>query len=141
MIQTKKKPKKLGILPIVGLIFAALLIAVAYGLSPLALKGLGSVNEEWDQKLRAADDPATAIDESADYDPQFRYLLMAVIWLVLMSFGTIVVASATRYNPDREILNQMVASPANKKAMIKELKRGLKEAERRAQQQRKQKGK
>lgn len=142
-IVTHRKPtkRKLGLLPILGLLFAALLMGVAYGLSPLALKGLASVNEEWDQKLRAQDNPATLPDESQDYDVRYRYLLMGVIWLAVMGISATVAAAAVGKNPEKKALKQMRPSPANRKAMVKELKRELKLAEQRAKQQRKQKGK
>jgi hypothetical protein len=137
-----KKPKRdmyKVMLPLMGLLFAVLLAGMAYGLSPLALKAVGSFNEEWDQKLYATDDPATLQDESQDYDARYRYLFMGIIWLALMGMGmTLVSAASTGTDPEKEAWKQMGAPPANKKAQLKQLKRDLKAAKKRSRQKQKQ---
>ncbi len=138
----KQKPKRdmyKVMLPIMGLVFVALLAGVAYGLSPLALKAMGSFNEEWEQKLYADDDPTTREDESKDYDPQYRWLFMGIIWLALMGLGMTVVAGASMgTDPEKEAWKEMPAPPANKKAMVKQLKKDLRAAKKRARQKEKQ---
>jgi hypothetical protein len=62
-------------------------------------------------------------------------IIAALLWFALMGISmTIVSAALVGTDPDRDAWKQMGASPANKKAMIKQMKKDLKDAERRAKQ-------
>lgn len=126
-------------LPIIGLVLVVLFAAIAYGLSPLALKAVGSINDEWDEKLRAEDDVTTREDESEEYDSTYEWLFMGIIWLGLMGLGmTIVSVASYGTDPQKEAWKEMPAPPANKKAQIKQLKKDLRAAKKRARQKQKQ---
>lgn len=124
-------PSRKAFLPVMGLIFAALLIAIAYVLAPFALEGLGSIQDDWGRKIRVNEDP------DGEFVQEYLYLMAGMLWLVLMGFSMVIVAAAAGQDPERESLQQMSASPANKKAMAKQLKRELRDAKRRARQQKK----
>ncbi len=132
----KKKRRSKALLPLMGLTLAILLGVVAYFLAPLALKGLGSVNEEWRARIYQVDDPATAADESQEFQPNYEYLMAAVLWGVLLSLAMTIVAVAVGPSPEKETLKMMGPSPADKKALAKQLKKDLREAKKRAKKRR-----
>ena len=128
----KKKRRSKALLPVMGLALAVLLGIVAYTLAPLALQGLGSVNDEWRARIYQADDPLTAEDESQEFLPNYDYLMAGVLWVVLLGLAMVIVAVATGPSPEKETLKMMGPSPADKKAVIKQLKKDLREAKKRA---------
>jgi len=130
--QPKKKRRSKALLPIMGLTLAVLLGIVAYALAPLALEGLGSVNEEWRARIYQADDPLTPADESQEFQPNYDYLMAVVLWVVLLGLAMTMVAAATGPAPEKETLKMMGPSPADKKALAKQLKKDLREAKKRA---------
>ncbi len=131
--QTKKKPGRRAFLPLMGLLFAVLLIVVAYGLAPFALEGLGSINDEWDRRIRTGADP------DAEFVDEYVYLMAAILWFALMGLSMTIVSAAVGRDPETESLRYMGAPPADKKAVAKQLKRDLRDAKRRARQQKRQK--
>ena len=128
----KKKRRSKALLPVMGLALAVLLGIVAYTLAPLALKGLGSVNDEWRARIYQADDPLTAEDESQEFLPNYDYLMAGVLWVALLGLAMVIVAAATGPAPEKETLKMMGPSPADKKAVAKQLKKDLREAKKRA---------
>ena len=128
----KKKQRSKALLPVMGLALAILLGIVAYMLAPLALQGLGSVNDEWRARIYQADDPLTAQDESQEFLPNYTYLMAAVLWVALLGVAMTVVAAAIGPAPEKETLKMMGPSPADKKAVAEQLKKDLREAKKRA---------
>lgn len=129
----KKKTTSRAFLPIMGLMFAALLIVVSYTLAPLALEGLGSIQEGWDERVRVNGDP------EGELITEYIYLMTGILWLILMGLSMVVASAAVGKHPEAESLQHMGAPPANKQAMAKQLKRDLRDAKRRARQQKRQK--
>lgn len=125
----KKKKKKNALLPIMGLALAALLVVISYVLAPIALEAIGSINEEWDAKIRVNNNP------NNDLQPELTYVMMFVMWLTLMGLSMTLVSVAIGKDPAREAVRDIPASPANKQAMAKQLKRDLRDAKRRARKQ------
>ncbi len=128
----KKKRRSKALLPLMGLMLAVLLGVVAYFLAPIALDGLASVNEEWHGRVYQADDPTTPVDESQEFLPNYEYLMAIILWVVLLAFAMTVVAMAVGSAPEKETLKMMGPSPADKKAVAKQLKKDLREAKKRA---------
>lgn len=130
--QAKSKPSRNAFLPVMGLLFAALLVVVSYGLAPLVLQGLGSVNDDWDSRIRMDGNPEEFVKE-------YVYLMTAILWFALMGLSMTVVSAAVGKDPETKSLRYLGAPPANKKAVAKQLKRDLRDAKRRARQQKRQK--
>lgn len=127
--QPKVKSRRKGLLPVMGLIFAALLVVVAYGLAPLVLETIGSFNDDWDAKIRVSSDP------NGELQTEFIYLMTLVLWLALLGLSMTVTAVAIGKDPEKQTLKEMSVSPANKEALIKQMKRDLRDAKRRARKQ------
>ena len=67
-------------------------------------------------------------------------IMAGVLWFVMMGIAMFVVSAALAgTDPDRQALKDMPVSPANKKAMIKQMKKDLKDAKRRAKEMEKRK--
>ncbi len=130
----KKKRHSKALLPVMGLALAVLLGIVAYFLAPLALEGLASVNQEWHDRVYQADDPLTPTDESQEFQPNYDYLMAGLLWLTLLGLAMTVVAAAVGSPPEKKTLQMMGPSPADKKAVAKQLKKELREAKKRAKQ-------
>ncbi len=133
-MQPKKKRRSKALLPIMGLALAILLGVVAYMLAPLALKGVGSINEEWRARVYQTDNPLTPQDEAQEFQPNFDYLVAGVLWVFLLGFAMMLVAAATGPMPEKETLKMIGPSPADKKAYAKQLKKDLRAAKKRAKQ-------
>lgn len=127
--QPKVKSHRRGLLPVMGLILAALLVVVAYGLAPIVLEAIGSFDQEWDAKIRANSDP------NGELQTEFIYLMTLVLWLALLGLSMTVAAVAIGKDPEKQTLKEMSVSPANKEALIKQMKRDLRDAKRRARKQ------
>lgn len=127
--QPKVKRRRKALLPVMGLVFAALLVVVAYGLAPIALETIGSFNDEWNAKIRVNSDP------DGELQTEFIYLMTLVVWLALLGLSMAIAAAAIGKDPEKESLKDMSASPANRDALIKQMKRDLRDAKRRARKQ------
>ena len=133
---TKPKEKKKGQMkrgaPIIGLVMAVSLAVFAYVIAgPVVTfaEGQGDVKSQFDD-LRE--------QYGGDSFPRSKIvelIIAALLWFALMGISmTIVSAALVGTDPDRDAWKQMGASPANKKAMIKQMKKDLKDAKRRAKQ-------
>lgn len=129
----KKKKKKSALLPIMGLALAALLIVISYIAAPYVLEAVGSFNDEWDAKIRINNNP------NNDIQTELIYLMTFVLWLSLLGLSTVLVSVAVGKDPEQKAAGDVSASPANKQAYAKQLKRDLRDAKRRAKKQRRKK--
>ncbi|MEW6578580.1 MAG: hypothetical protein AB1435_05230 [Chloroflexota bacterium] len=123
-------------LPVIGLILAALLAVVSY-LVAFPLVELGR-----DQSQTIDDAYADLREQFAGYDwyvDNARYhgnniveiLVAMVLWLVLMGLAMLAVGVAVYgTDPERRAWRQMGPPPANRKAVVKQLKKDLKEVKR-----------
>lgn len=130
----RKKPSPIrGLLPIMGLSLAVLLGVTAFFLSsPLVDWARGNEGRVGEVVANIDKDiPANWPEDS------LNYVVAVVLWLVMFSVAMTVVAAAVGPDPEKLSLKDMPASPANKKDMIKQMKRDLKEAKRREQARKK----
>lgn len=129
-----KKPSPIrGLMPIMGLSLAVLLGVTAFFLaSPLVdwardQEGkIGNVVADMERDV-----PENLPDNSLDI------AAAVLLWLVMFSVAMTVVAAAVGPDPDKLSLQDLPTSAANKKGMIKQMKKDLKEAKRREQARKK----
>jgi methyl coenzyme M reductase alpha subunit len=127
--QTPKPKKTRRGIPILGLLLAVSLAAAAYGVSfPLVQFG-----EEQSASLK------TQFDDLRDQYQQvpniIEIITAAILWFVMMGIGMFIVsASLVGTDADKEAFKYMPPSPADKKAMVKQMKKDLKDAKRRARE-------
>ncbi len=141
MSEPRKKPTRKAFLPAIGLVFAALLLVLSYMLSALALDNIGMIKEEWGDRVYETETVRNedgTIETEEVVIPEYRYLMTLVLFFVLLSLSTTVVAGAIGKDPQKEALSDASFSPANKKAVEKRLRHDLKDAKRRAQQKKRQ---
>jgi hypothetical protein len=124
---TKKKKKRTkALLPIIGLAFATLLGVISFYLAPTLIDFGSNQSEDlktqFDELRNNEKYPAKTLD----------YITTAILWLLLMGLSMFLASLFIGKDPDKETLKNMSASPANKKAMIKQMKRDLKIAKEQA---------
>ena len=123
-------------LPIVGLTLAVLLAVTAYLIAfPLVDFGREQSdavdNAYRDLRKQFAGYPWYADSERYHGNNIVEILVGLMLWLVMMGLAMLVVGAATYgTDPERAAWKQMGPSPANKKAVVKQLKKDLKEAKR-----------
>jgi hypothetical protein len=125
----KKKKRSKALLPIMGLALAILLGVVAYFSAP-ALVELGKAQ---DSDLE---------DQFAEFEEKYgentvNYIAAGLLWMTLLGLSMFLAAALVGGDPEKEALKTMGPSPADKKAVVKALKRDLKEAKKRAKQKKK----
>lgn len=143
MSEPPKKVSRRAFLPVIGLIFGALVLALSYGLAPLALEGIGMINEEWSDRLyetEAVENANGTTETEEVLIQEYQYLMTLVLFFVLMALSTTIVAGSIGKDPQKESMkaSDYSYSPANKKAVEKRLRRDLREAKRRAKQKKSQ---
>jgi G:T/U-mismatch repair DNA glycosylase len=132
---TKKRAPK-G-LPILGLLLAIALLAFSYGVSFPLVK----LAEDHSTKVHNAfDDLRQKFEGYSWYRNNEQYhgnhiveiIATLVLWFVTMGSAMLLVSALLiGTDPEREAWKEMSTSPANKKAMLKQLKKDLKEAKKR----------
>lgn len=124
--KSKKSPIR-GLLPIMGLSLAILFGVMAFFLAPPIVDWA----REQDGKIgEVVTDMEADIPE--DWPEQsLSYVVAIVLWLVTFSLSMVMVAAMIGEDPEKLALKELPASPANKKATIKQMKKDLKEAKRR----------
>ncbi len=124
----KKKKRNKALLPLMGLTFAVLLGIISYFLAPSLIE----YGENQSDKLKTQFDELRANEKLPDKG--LEYITAAVLWLLMMGMTMFVGAMFIGKDPDKESMKMMGASPANKKAMIKQMKKDLKIAKAQARQ-------
>ena len=138
----EKKVRRRGV-PILGLILAIALMGVAYGISfPLvtfAEQQNASVKTQFDDlRQEFASKPWYQNSEDIHGNNIVEIVTAVFLWFIMMGIAMLVVSVAlVGTDEERETLRSMPPSPANKKAIVKQMKRDLKEAKRRAKEQEK----
>ena len=136
----EKKTRRRGV-PILGLILAIALMGVAYGISfPLvtfAEQQNDSVRTQFDDlRQELASKPWYQDTENIHGNNIVEIITAVFLWFIMMGIAMFVVSAAlVGTDEEREILRNMPPSPANKKAMVKQMKSDLKNAKRRAKEQ------
>ena len=125
-VEAKKKGRSKAFLPLVGIVLAVALGVVAYFVAPILIE--------------------FAEDQSADIARQFArfrvdygenapdYVAACLLWMVMLAVTVFIVAAAIGEDPEKEVFRYMGPSPADRDKHIKQLRRELKEAKRRAKQ-------
>lgn len=124
----KKKKTTKWYLPIFGLTLALLFGVVAYVVAP----HLVDFGEKKSPKIESQLQDFRANQENGD--KIIDAVAAGLVWLVLLVLAMFLAAAAIGSDPEKNSFKDMPASPANKKQMIKQLKRDLKEAEKAAKQ-------
>jgi hypothetical protein len=136
----EKKTRRHGV-PILGLILAIALMGVAYGISfPLvhfAEQQSSSVKTQFDDlRQEFASKPWYQNSEDIHGNNIVEIITAVFLWFIMMGIAMFVVSAAlVGTDEEREMLRGMPPSPANKKAMVKQMKKDLKDANRRAKEQ------
>jgi hypothetical protein len=134
VVRTPKKKRSKALLPIMGLSLAALLAVVSYVVAPVLLD---TIVEQFpkNKTLQQIDDfeHHKPYEKLPDKTPQ--YVFAVALWLVAMGLAMFLVSTSVGEDPEKESWKHLGPSPANKKAIAKQLKKDLKEAKKRARQQ------
>lgn len=127
----RKKRRSRALLPLMGLLLAICFGLVAYGVAPILVE----FGEEHNEGLKNSFDE---IRNNPDYpENSVNYVTGALVWLVLMALSMFVVAAVIGEDPDKETWRLLGPSPANKDAVIKQLRKDIKEAKKRERQRKK----
>jgi hypothetical protein len=133
----KDKQFKAG-LPILGLILAIALAALSFG---IAKAGVPIIEEQKPSVEQQFNDLRNEFEADSFLHENIVELVFAgMIWLALMAVSMFVVsASMLGTSPDKEVWEHLPVSPADKKGMIKQMKRDLRDAKKKARTQKRQK--
>ncbi len=135
----EKKTKRRGV-PILGLVLAIALAGLAYGLAfPLVHFGeqqSDKVKTQFDDlRQEFASKPWYQDSENIHGNNIIEIITAIFLWFVMMGVAMFVVSAAlVGTDAEREALKSMPPSPANKQAMVKQMKKDLKDAQRRAKE-------
>jgi heme/copper-type cytochrome/quinol oxidase subunit 2 len=135
----EKKVRRRGV-PILGLILAIALMGVAYGISfPLvkfAEQQNDSVKTQFDDLRQEFANKSWYQNSEDIHGNNIVEIVTAIfLWFIMMGIAMFAVSAAlVGTDSEREALKSMPPSPANKKAMVKQMKKDLKEAKRRAKE-------
>lgn len=128
-VQQKKKSAHRGLLPVIGITLAVLLAVVAYFLAPALIDFGSSQNARLGNRF-------DEFDRSYG-EGTFRYVVAALLWLVLLAVSSLIVAMFVGKDPQKDALNAVGPPPLakNKKLTPKQL-RAMRKAQKRAARQR-----
>lgn len=131
---TTQKPskKRSPWLPIMGITLAVLLGAIAYLVAPMLLDLIADQSSGFKKQMDDFQRDPQGLPEKS-----FEYVAAIVLWLVLMGVMMFIAAATVGPDPERESLQTMGPSPADKKAMVKDLQKRLKEAKKREREMQK----
>jgi hypothetical protein len=138
----KKRPRGL---PILGLLLAVSLAAVAYG---IAIPLVQFAEDQSETVKDQFDDLRNQFEQREWYQNSEKYhsnniveiITAVLLWFVMMGISMFVVSAAlVGTDPERESWKYLPPSPADKKAMVKQLRRDMKEAKRREREMKKKK--
>ncbi|HVO71256.1 MAG TPA: hypothetical protein VMT24_14495 [Aggregatilineaceae bacterium] len=133
-INRKRAPKGL---PILGLLLAVALLAFSYGVSfPLVKYAEGqssTVHNAFDDLRQKFEEyPWYRNNEQYHGNHIIEIIATLVLWFVTMGLAMLLVSTLLiGTDPEKEAWKQMGTSPANKKAMVKQLRKDLKESKKR----------
>lgn len=127
----RKKRRSRALLPVLGIMLAVCFGVVAYFVAPILVE----FGEEQSPGLKDSFDEIRA---NPDYpENSVDYIAAGLIWLVLMALTMFVAAAAIGEDPDKETWRLMGPPPADKDAVIKQLRKDLKAAKKRERQRNK----
>ncbi len=127
----RKKRRSRALLPVLGLMLAVCFGVVAYFVAPILIE----FGEEQSPGLKDSFDDIRA---NPDYpENSVDYIAAGLIWLVLMALTMFIAAAAVGEDPDKETWRLMGPPPADKDAVIKQLRKDLKAAKKRERQRNK----
>lgn len=130
--EAEKPKKKRPLLPILGLSLAILLGVVAVMVAGPLLEFGEEQSDGFSKQLNQfRNDPQ--FENLPDDTPE--YVTAALLWFILMGLAMFIASAAVAgTDAERKAYSEMGPSPANKDAVVKQLKRDLKEAKKREQQ-------
>lgn len=127
----KKKKTMKWYMPVLGLMLALLFAVVSYIVAPRLVE----FSEEKSAKIETQLNDFR--ESRSNGDTIIDIIATGLLWLSMLGMAMFLASAAIGKDPDKDSFKNMPASPANKKQMIKQLKRDLKAAEQRAKQQKK----
>lgn len=127
----RKKRRSRALLPLLGLLLAVCFGVVAYVTAPMLVE----FGEEQSAGLKDSFDEIRANPDFPEHSVE--YIAGALVWLVLMALSMYVVAAVIGEDPDKETWRLLGPPPANKDAVIKQLRKDLREAKKRERQRKK----
>jgi hypothetical protein len=143
----REKKKRVRGLPILGLVLAISLAGVAYGLAIPLVQFSENQSETVKNQF---DDLRSQFAQKEWYQNSEKYhgnniveiITAALLWFVMMGLSMFIVsATLVGSDPEKESWKYLPPSPADKKAMVKQLRKDLKEAKRREKEMEKKKSK
>lgn len=127
----RKKRRSRALLPLLGLMLAICFGVIAYVVAPMVVE----FGEEQSAGLKNSFDDIRA---NPDFpENSVNYIAAALIWLVLMAISMFIVAGVIGEDPDKEAWRLLGPSPADKDAVIKQLRKDIKVAKKRERQRKK----
>jgi hypothetical protein len=125
--RTAKKRKPRPLLPVMGLLLAVALGVFSYFIAPTLVDFGVEQNDTIRKEVETFEnDPPSGLPEKT-----FDYITAGFMWLILMGLFMFVASVAIGQDPEKESWKNMGPSPANKKAVAKQLKKDIKVAKRR----------
>jgi hypothetical protein len=137
----KKKTFKAG-LPILGLILAIALGALSWGLAGPAVSAIEGYKPDQPDSIKDNfDSLRNRYDrDSFLHDNIIELIFAGLLWFILMGSAMFIVsATLVGTSPEKEVWDNMPVSPADKKGMVKQMKRDLRDAKRKAREQKRRK--
>ncbi len=122
--------------PILGLILAITLAVVAFAISIPLVSLLGDQFPDVGSELDGFRENYK--DNEMVHDYIVEAIMAALIWFVLLGLAMLVASASMGTNPEKQVWKDMPPSPADKKAMIKLMKKDLREAKKGARAQKRQ---
>lgn len=117
------KKKNRPLLPIIGLVLAVCLAAIAYVAAPPLVDLIGEQNAQIGQQFEQF---------RRDYgENSLDYIAAALVWLVMLALTAFIVALLIGKDPNREVFDYMGPHPSDKKAVAKAHRKAQKEARKR----------
>ncbi|HEX3051488.1 MAG TPA: hypothetical protein VHP83_12585 [Aggregatilineaceae bacterium] len=112
-----------------GLTFAVLLAVISYVVAPMLIE----LAEDKNDNIKAQFDDFRENEKVPEH--ALDWIAIGLMWMLLLGVTMFFASALVGKDPKKESLKTMSASPANKKAMIKQMQRDLKEAKKQQKQQ------
>ncbi|NDJ77659.1 MAG: hypothetical protein GYB65_15515 [Chloroflexi bacterium] len=129
MAPRKKKSKNTAILGLMGLTLAILLAVVAFFISPPLVDFGREQSADLDEQLVTFEEDNPDIAEYV-----IDYSTAVLLWIIMFGLSLFFVSLFLPKDASRETLKMMGPSPANKEAVVKQLKKDLRAAKKRQRQ-------
>lgn len=122
-VEARKKRRKKGLIPLLGLVLAIMLGIIAYVVAPY---GVGLLEDQ------SGDIARQLAQFRVDYGERAPdYVAAFLLWIVMLAILAFAAAATIGEDPEKEVFKYMSPSPADRDKQVKRLRRELKDAKRR----------